>query len=201
MTDRLNEPKIQAAEPESSLRKEQEAWLILAYKQLLSTIFVTSICLISILVFAFFFRSGVAPSITVVVIISGALGAVFSSLIRLYNFQDLPAIMIRSELKGLKNAYLFVYSIVPIIVGSIAAAVVYMIMASGLVTSPLFPTFVCKPIDKCADFDGLIEYWGPDKATDYAKVIVWGFISGFAERFIPDTLNRLALSAAEQKKP
>jgi hypothetical protein len=200
MPDALNEPKILAAEPKSSLREEQDVPLIPAYKLLLSTVFVTSVGIIGILVFAFFFASSAAPSITVIVIISGALGAVFSSLIRLYNFQDLPAALMRRELKDLNNAYVFIYAIVPIVVGSIAAALVYVIMASGLVSGSLFPFFYCKS-NQCASFQGLLEDWGPKETTDYAKAIVWGFISGFAERFVPDTLNRLALSGSEQKKP
>ena len=39
-----------------------------------------------------------------------------------------------------------------------------------------------------------MKAWGPDAAQDYAKVLVWGFVAGFAERFVPDTLQRLVQS-------
>jgi hypothetical protein len=36
-----------------------------------------------------------------------------------------------------------------------------------------------------------LQETGPQKGTDFALLIIWGFISGFAERLVPDTLMRL----------
>jgi hypothetical protein len=136
------------------------------------------------------------PPLLVIVILAGSLGAFFSALMRLYNFQDLPKAIVTRELEGLPRLHLLVYSLVPAVVGAISARVLYMLFASGLVQGDLFPLFKCKKGENmCTTFGMLIGEWGPDQARDYAKAIVWGFIAGFAERLVPDTLLSLTKSA------
>jgi len=163
-----------------------------AYKQILLTIFLISVILIVYLVYLFFFSRAAEPSIFVITIIAGCLGAVFSSLIRIYTFQDLPALLARKDMAALRNLYLVAYSLIPIVVGSIAAAVTYIAIAGQLLQGTLFPAFSCRAGANCDSFAGLINSWGPSAATDYAKIIIWGFISGFSERFVPDSLDKLS---------
>jgi hypothetical protein len=42
---------------------------------------------------------------------------------------------------------------------------------------------------------------GPADSTEYAKAIVWAFIAGFAERLVPDTLDRIARLKQTRAKP
>jgi hypothetical protein len=128
-----------------------------------------------------------------VVIFAGSLGAFFSALIRLYNFSELPRVLTERDFSSRTKSYLVVYSFVPGVVGGISATVLYVTFASELITGNLFPSFVCKA-QHCYTFLDVIQSWSPNDPTDYSKAIVWGFIAGFAERLVPDTLRNLSHS-------
>lgn len=183
--------------------------VLAVYKQMLVSLFIATLVVIAILTafllvfFISYYVKGNAnthdPPLMLIVLLAGSLGAFFSALLRLYNFQDLPKAMVARELEGLPKGHLIIYSLVPAVVGAISATVLYMLFASGLVQGDLFPSFVCKKGEAaCKTFGMLIGEWGPDEATDYAKAIVWGFIAGFAERLVPDTLQSLSKSAQQK---
>lgn len=181
--------------------------LLLAYRQMLVSLFLSALIFIALFTLIFwssmFPTDGIrsSPSPVMVSILAGSLGAIFSSLLRLYNFRDLPQALVRAELRELRSYYLLIYSLVPIIIGSIASGLVYVIISATLLQGPLFPTFLCKSENqKCIDFYDLTQFWGPAASIDYAKMLVWGFIAGFAERLVPNSLNTLADSAKPGSK-
>ncbi len=141
------------------------------YKQMLVSLFIATLTVMGILlatIMPFFVRyyflgqeNAHSPPLLPVVALAGALGAFFSILMRLYNFEDLPKVLVSSELDGLPTAYLVIYSLVPAVVGAIAAAVLYMLFASQLLQSDLFPKFACKKGD-CNSFAMLIGEWSPE---------------------------------------
>jgi hypothetical protein len=83
---------------------------------------------------------------------------------------------------------------VPAISGAIFAAVLYMILGGNLVQGDLFPKITTsKNLDATNDSNLLLNTLNdarPITAADYAKLVVWSFLAGFAERFVPDTLSR-----------
>jgi hypothetical protein len=128
-----------------------------------------------------------------IVIVAGTIGSFFSALQRLYNFKELPQVLYDKNFDG-GSSFLFIYSLVPALVGGIAAAVLYLIFAGGLLSGSFFPAFKCKNQD-CVDFVALFGAYGPAEPVDYAKACFWGFVAGFAERFVPDLLNNFAQKA------
>lgn len=126
-----------------------------------------------------------------IVAVCGTLGAFVSALRRLYSFQDVfPAARFKG-LTGGANLYIVAYSSIPPLIGAIAAVILYVVFASGILKGDLFPAFTCE-IDKCVQLLDFLQHWKPALATDYAKAVVWGFVAGFSERFVPDILNRLS---------
>lgn len=78
--------------------------------------------------------------------------------------------------------------------GAIFAALLYMVFVGGLVGGDLFPRFMhpADPSGAAARFSFTqLNSAGPATAADFGKLIVWAFIAGFAEKFVPDTLNKI----------
>jgi hypothetical protein len=84
---------------------------------------------------------------------------------------------------GLTSVYLSPLS------GAIFAVVLFLIFLANLVGGMIFP--------KVTGFDFQLGAVGwkaippTEPAVEYAKLMVWSFIAGFAERFVPDALDRL----------
>jgi hypothetical protein len=137
------------------------------------------------------FRQGDLP-ILAFVALSGALGGFVSSLSRLYSLKELPALLMKKDFHSMRNRFVAMYSLIPPLIGAIGAVVVYVVVAGGLIQGELFAKFECfKGEGNCDSFGGLLMF-GPSTVTDYAKVLVWGFISGFSERFFPGVMESLA---------
>ena len=69
----------------------------------------------------------------------------------------------------------------PLIAGGVFAIVLYLILAGGFMQGTLFPML---------DANGV-----PIDVANWAKLLIWSFIAGFAERLVPDTLDRLVNQA------
>ncbi|GJQ59006.1 MAG: hypothetical protein D8M57_04270 [Candidatus Scalindua sp. AMX11] len=173
---------------------EPDQGILDAHRLLVMWLFISTLVIgVSFLALVLYFhwtgRGGV--TIGVAVIVAGAGGGFVSSLQRLYGFQDIFPRRQYIRLFRRMNFYVVAYSFVPALVGMIGAIVLYLIFAAGLLKGDLFPEFHCSMVDGCNDFHGFVTNWSPNGPAANAKAIVWGFIAGFSERFVPDILNRL----------
>jgi hypothetical protein len=87
----------------------------------------------------------------------------------------------------------------PPITGAIFAVILYAMFAGGLLDGALFPMIASSSGHVGLLSNLFCRECGPQGALDAAKLLLWSFVAGFAERFVPDTLTRLV--SASQGKP
>lgn len=88
------------------------------------------------------------------------------------------------------------------ITGAVAAITLYCIFAAGLIEGSLFPHIVGEaPNPDTTKSMPILSFLdsGPAGTVDHAKSLVWSFIAGFSERFVPDAISRLSSKAAQSK--
>ena len=200
MTDRLadkaaeGKPQTGAvAGPAEGLNPE----LLGAYKRMLTYQFRGTVVLVALLAAGLLGSYAIArwqPPVLILVTLAGMLGAFFSALTRLYNVDQLSLALISPTVSRLNGWHLLMYSFVPPVVGAIASVVLYIGFVSGLVDGGVFPKMSCKGDGKtCTQLVEVLNDYGPAGANDYGKVLIWAFIAGFSERFVPDMLQSLVM--------
>jgi uncharacterized membrane protein YgcG len=58
-------------------------------------------------------------------------------------------------------------------------------------TGELSDELACKSSDDCMPFDDLAAALALGGGSDFFKLLIWAFVAGFAERFVPDVLDRI----------
>jgi hypothetical protein len=84
------------------------------------------------------------------------------------------------------------------LLGAIFAVALMAMFVGGLLKGALFPDFDISHTTRFFDFT-----WNtlPKGGGEYAKLLVWAFLAGFAERLVPDSLDRLASKLDPSDKP
>lgn len=77
-----------------------------------------------------------------------------------------------------------------LLVSMALALTTYVLFQSGIVQGSLFPQFasVDEPYTNMIDY---LNHVKPLHNIDTAKALVWSFISGYSERFVPDMLSKV----------
>ncbi len=90
---------------------------------------------------------------------------------------------------GLDNAAYYLW-LSPLL-GAIFAVTLWLLFVGGILTGTVFPNFVHSSNDCGLRFFHFTWNTLPKSSEDYAKLIIWSFLAGFAERLVPDSLDRL----------
>lgn len=119
----------------------------------------------------------------------GALGGTLNTYFRL---RDLPT---AATTTGTDNLLAIIQVYVSPVVAGAFAIVMFMLLASRVLEGPLFPKFVIPDNpERFIDF-----LWRSTLAdgTSSAKLCFWAFVAGFAERLIPNIIDRLVVQAGQ----
>jgi hypothetical protein len=189
-------PSPSSLKPSGTDLQQLEPDLLNAYKLMLQYQFIGALGLIAILtailLAAFLATSNWNPPLLVLVAMCGMLGAFFSALTRLYNVDQFSVALITPITRQLGGRYLMMFSLVPPIIGAIAAVVIYIVFLAGMLGGGgLLPVMDCAAGQKCDSLLGVLHNFGPKEAQDFGKVFVWAFAAGFSERLVPNTLQSL----------
>jgi hypothetical protein len=191
MADIIDKPAPVADAPADPI---SDARVLGAYKRMLTCQFIGTVGLVGVMVVILligYVSPNFSPPLLLLVMLAGMLGAFFSALTRLYQVDQAGVALITPTLQGLGGRYMLMYSTVPPVVGAIAAVVLYMIFLSEIIKSDLFPKLVCSADSECKTISELMNFYWPGSPQDYGKALVWSFVAGFSERFVPDLLQSL----------
>lgn len=137
------------------------------------------------------------PPALLVVLFSGMLGGFVSVQQRFQSFTNEgdPIYNISELIHGRSSIYLAPVS------GAVFAMVLFLMFLGGLLGGSLFPMFpsVLNTQDSInvPSFMSVFTDAAPQGLIDYAKLIVWSFLAGFAERLVPDALSRVVQKAQQ----
>jgi hypothetical protein len=130
-------------------------------------------------------------STLIAVVFAGVMGAFVSMQERLQTFSHKGDPIYNLSL--LTHGWLSIF--LSPISGAIFAAILYLFFTGGFLTGTIFPAMTTLPdVDNpqsIVELSDFILYTGPKTGKDFALLLIWSFIAGFAERFVPDTLMRL----------
>ena len=125
----------------------------------------------------------------VVVLFMGMLGGFVSTHLRLQNSASQGEAI--ENLAKLDHGWLSI--LISPVSGAIFAAILYMLFTGTFLTGNVFPE-IATPAEEMKDglpFGAFATSTGPATGIDFSKLLVWSFIAGFAERFVPDALSRI----------
>ena len=129
-------------------------------------------------------------------VLAGAVGGTMSLIQRVQALPEADPLLFR--LSG--RTTVIQSLVIPPLTGAIFAGLLFFVFASKIVSSHVFPNIVVPPASpNGVDFSGFAFHAKPDSGNGFALALVWAFVAGYAERFVPDTINRLTRQASSQK--
>jgi hypothetical protein len=119
--------------------------------------------------------------------ICGMCGGIVSVILRIYRMPPDKDALLSAKLLRSDRASI----ITKPLLGAAFALVLHLLFMSGLLSGGMFPSLSMHGKDEVVLFHRFLFGCVRATDTDFAKLLAWCFIGGFAERFVPDALDRL----------
>ena len=140
-------------------------------------------------------------SMIATVVYAGVVGGYVSALRRVQSVRPENDSLL--TIQGLQSSRYFLW-LSPML-GAIFAVVLLLIFLGGIVSGTVFPKILSLDCPENCTFPSQLSHWPfwlklrPESSVDYAKLFLWSFIAGFAERFVPDILDRVVQRSQSQE--
>lgn len=124
-------------------------------------------------------------NIMTAIFFAGSVGAVINNYYRLARLHDSGAIAHISQPRVIVTQFY-----VSLLFSGILGFIAYGLFASSLLQGDLFPKF--KHMEHpYVSLQTLLTLASPATNLDAAKAVIWAFIAGFSERFVPNAIDAL----------
>lgn len=70
------------------------------------------------------------------------------------------------------------------------ACLLYLMFMGRVLTGGIFPEF-CGDTERFTDVRGFVAAVHPASNADFAKLLVWAFVAGFSEKFVPNLISQI----------
>jgi hypothetical protein len=84
------------------------------------------------------------------------------------------------------------------VVGAFRAMALFSVFAASLLKGDFFPDFF--EADKWMGVSEFLNAASPKTGSEIAKLLIWSFIAGFSERFVPGVLDHLWVELNRRRK-
>lgn len=108
-----------------------------------------------------------------------------------------------SEFKQISAGQITVYIIWKCVISIALATMLYLVFAAELISGEMFPRFINSRTDNGGLYVSMIEFMTkmkPESYKDVAKILVWSFVAGYSEKFVPNLILQIVKGVGNENK-
>jgi len=156
---------------------------------------ITVFIFILMLLISYILNQEMNISLLVFIFLAGSAGGIINSYRRLQKL----SLDSREKMDDISNILAIIQVYVSPTVAGLLALILYLLTLSGLIAGELFPKFVGLD-GNYVNISDIFTNVTPAQRMDAIKAITWGFIAGFFEKFVPNTLDSIVKDIHQEER-